>query len=327
MQQMPREYVGDYGDADVFPTRSPPAGGNEWYKSFYRATAISLSQTLFDMGFLCLICVCVLNAGFSAFNFQITHSWFLDTPIGSILRSSRFSAQWWLLAFTHVRAILIWTACFSQTVPQNTFRHLIHIVGGVIVILVDLVLFLILGFSWITCNTDGNPSNMCNDLLYCCVYFTTPANNCPNTIACVPSLGPADLGANSDFLWVFWTTFAALLCDLCIVLPAYILWGSYSYLYSLSSEDSLQGGINEEISSEMTAGSKHRDAPSGFRERRKNKPVAQSRIRIEDKTSGFRERRKEKQKTIHTGVSGGFVVDLSGQQIEYSISGNRDKDL
>lgn len=230
-------HIVDYGTADLFGDVTARAGGREWYKALYRSKVVSPLEFIFSLGFFTLVGVCIVNAGYAAYNFQFTYSYFLDIPVGSVLRSQRSTFPWILLGATHLRMMLIWTSCFSQTVPGSTFRHLVHIMAGCLVLAADVGIILFLGISWGMCNTSGNPNNMCNDPLFCCAYFSDPSNNCPNVLPCVPSVSANQLSSNSDFVWVFWVNAVGAVADLCVVIPVALLWSSYAYLTSYISEE------------------------------------------------------------------------------------------
>lgn len=194
----------------------------------YYATTPSLYWYLWVMLFFYVGLVIFVYIGVLIQNTSILYTYFLNPGAPGTLTSLRYN-------FTAIMLLLsvIVNFCFPLFIMFAIIYRYDHgcsvlwVVFFVILIGLQVLIIAGLGDQYSTCNQNGQFGNLCNDLEYCCVYYTDPVNQCPNTIACTPAKTASELAPNSDFLALFWFNFVFLFVfQLPYMIVTFVYWFS-----------------------------------------------------------------------------------------------------
>jgi len=160
---------------------------------------INIFRFLFVVGIFIYISVFIHNLRFK-------HTYFENPGNPGVLTSDRYSFNWVITMLTVIINVSLITFIFFMVIFRNNFGC--GITWFILYILFfALLVFIIIayGLQYSHCNGPNEVDNMCNDPKWCCVHFTNPLNQCPNTIPCAPPITQSDLSPNQDFLALFWT--------------------------------------------------------------------------------------------------------------------------
>lgn len=107
----------------------------------------------------------------------------------------------------------------------------------ILLTLIEAFVFFALIPYYANANKSGARDNKFNDPHWCCrpEIFTNPVNGCPNAGPC--SFPVPGLGANADYVWIFWTSLVFLLLDIVMVAFFSGALGIHPYRYSRYSSD------------------------------------------------------------------------------------------
>jgi len=155
--------------------------------------------------------------GYAVNTISYGHTYLRSSPPGT-LYSQRGDVYHWfgglsLLAFLIplTAALMVAAPPFTEDITgklyrAGTKRRVFHMM---VVVLLFLFFMTVMGvkandYSKANLATAGNARNRANDDRWCCVHYALAPGDCPNTIACTPGVGGADLVVNPLFLYDFW---------------------------------------------------------------------------------------------------------------------------
>lgn len=199
---------------------------NEFAKNNQRplSQTFHITNAILVIGILAFFAVPYLNI-------QVVHSFLLSNPIGTLI-SERQSLDWWVFAVSVSRIIVPIVGLWLLIRPEDSAGpEIIHVLLVSAVTIIDIAIAIKLSFDLANCNSADDPTNFCNDPLYCCVFFSDPTNLCPNfPNPCIPPVPASDLKVNPDFWIIYFATWAFALLEFIAVIIAAMLWSSTKYL-------------------------------------------------------------------------------------------------
>lgn len=193
--------------------------GTPWYY------ALNVIIILYGLGYIASL-VLLQNA-------YVPHTFTPGTTYGT-LHTGRFTSGYWLaLLFCGMRVFIPLVVCNMLLYRDTRCGRspgsgciVFWLVCLVLLILFDLMGFTLLAGYYNKCNGIGSVDNPCNDKRWCCVpdVFMDPGNLCHNTVSCTPLVFLPDLRPDTDFLWLFWTSFVFILADVFFLVVPISLW-------------------------------------------------------------------------------------------------------
>lgn len=156
-------------------------------------------------------------------NFMFKYTYFENPGQPGVLTSARYTFPWIVVMLSVISVGLILLFIFFMIIFRFNYGcHMIWFIMYVLSFALMIFVLVMLGSQYGDCNQPDQPDNICNDKRWCCVYFTNPANMCPNVGPC-PGVTASDLSPSDEFLWLFWTLIAigALIFIYFIVLIIY----------------------------------------------------------------------------------------------------------
>jgi len=156
---------------------------------------------------------------------NITHTFFLTPGMPGELFSIRYSSLTWIFLMLSalrlfvpiaVRIIIIFRKSNGCTITWLVILGLL--------VIVDFLVWVVLAALYSNCNEDGFRFNICNDPLYCCVFWDNAFNMCENSTPCTPAVTVDQLQPDGLFLWAFWTSLIFVILDWILLLIPVVLW-------------------------------------------------------------------------------------------------------
>ena len=149
-------------------------------------------------------------------------------PGPGTLTSDRYDLYWFAYFFSTIAIIAVPFTILMMIVYRESYGcNVGWTVTLVILMLLQVFTMFVLFGAMVQCNHDGQVGNPCNSKLWCCVpaIVSVLANECPNFAPC-PG-GPftrAELGMDSDFLWVFWINLWVLAVNIIYIIMIAWYW-------------------------------------------------------------------------------------------------------
>jgi len=116
-------------------------------------------------------------------------------------KSTLYGYQWWMLWLLILNIIPIILFLIALLARKNAFTPWLHYWVTFIVLLTTLIAAVSLGMIWIfDCNYFYTGGSICNDYRWCCEFFASAPDICPNVAPCPTS---PNLSANGEFIQHF----------------------------------------------------------------------------------------------------------------------------
>ena len=165
-----------------------------------------------------------IYVGVAINNFSFKHTYTENPGVPGVLTSTRYSPRWFLVMLSVLAVgLMIFFISFMVIFRFSYGCHMLWFILYFLAFALLVVVVALLGSDYASCNTTKD--NLCNDKRWCCVYFSDPANQCPNPTPCV-GVTASDLVPSTEFLWMFWTLVAVGALNFFFLLVLIIYWFS-----------------------------------------------------------------------------------------------------
>jgi len=124
-------------------------------------------------------------------------------PPGNFV-NQRYTWQWFLFMLPSLRFIVPVFGLYSMGYPAQIYRRFVYYFALFSLIFLDLGLGIcntVLFLPFCNQNSFQATGNICNDPRWCCVYYGSNPDFCPNTTGCPGVTDSADLVRFVPYLW------------------------------------------------------------------------------------------------------------------------------
>lgn len=198
----------------------------------------------------------VIYLGVFINNYPVRHTYFKNPGMPGTLYSERYNFNWFMISFSIIGQGLLFAFVFYMlSFRENYGCHMLWFILYIIIFLVMIFVLIMLSIQYAECNGDDNPTNICNDLQWCCVHNTNPLNECGND-PCDPPKLESDLRPNAAFLGLYWTNAAVTILHFIFLVVLLVYWFTPAAVETVSpkkQEPELPKPENETIMSELTS--------------------------------------------------------------------------
>lgn len=122
--------------------------------------------------------------------------------------STRYSLQYWTVAALMLNAVPLYLFAVALACNQRRFSGIAYLWSAVLMAIVSLVIGIILLFAGPlgNCNLSFTGGSLCNDYEWCCEYFASSPELCPNVTPC-PVAPTLSFWGNTEYVMHIVTAF------------------------------------------------------------------------------------------------------------------------
>lgn len=209
-----------------------------------------------DWAFIHVINAIYFVALFLHFSYNLTASPYKFTVFDpnetfGTLSSDRATAEFIIDALTPLGLITFGAWLYLASNWRSQGIRILTLTLTIVILAGYLALAIYWSVQFGRCNNEDAPNNICNDVKWCCVYFTDAANECenfPTLTPCTPGITAADL--EPDTLFFFKYSFSWIATGVNLILL--IMWPVLDRHIRQYETALGLGGVSSTIGSEYT---------------------------------------------------------------------------
>ena len=160
-------------------------------------------------------------------SFSFEHTYFKNPGQPGILSSQRYSFLWVITMLTVVAHFaLLYVVFLFVRFRANFGCNVVMFILYILIFAFVAYAVAVFGVEYNDCNKPDQRNNMCNAKEWCCINYSNPLNECPNSTPCTDGTTQNTLEPLFEFSGIIWSNVALASLYFIFILVMVIYWFS-----------------------------------------------------------------------------------------------------